>query len=152
MTLHEPILTVLSMGIPGTNLSAIWIGTQNISFTKMLLKILATEFWTILMTNNPSLHAIQGQPIKISNLTHSVLNKVLIDKLILVQVMGWCCQAPSHDLNQCWHSPIMSYSITRSQWVKIYIAKLKKNTTSIVSVWHFPILVTYKATLNDTKS
>ena len=35
----------------------------------------------------------------------------------LVYVMSWCCQAPSHYLNQCWPKPIMPCGFTRPQWV-----------------------------------
>ena len=34
------------------------------------------------------------------------------DKPTLVQVMAWCCQAPSHYLSQCW-----PYSVTPPKWV-----------------------------------
>ena len=40
------------------------------------------------------------------------------DKLTLVQVMAWCCQATRHYLNQCWLSSLWPYDITRPQWVK----------------------------------
>ena len=36
----------------------------------------------------------------------------------LVQVMAWCCQAPSHYLSQCWHRSISPYEVTRLQGVK----------------------------------
>ena len=42
------------------------------------------------------------------------------DKSTLVQVMAWCRQAPSHDLNQCWPRSMAGprlYDITRPQWV-----------------------------------
>ena len=35
------------------------------------------------------------------------------DRSILVQVMPWCHQAASHNLNQCWPSSMMPYGITR---------------------------------------
>ena len=40
------------------------------------------------------------------------------DKLTLVQVMAWCCQATSHYLSQCWPSSMSPYGVTRPQWVK----------------------------------
>ena len=40
------------------------------------------------------------------------------DKSILVQVMAWCHQAPSHYLSQCWPSSMSRYGVTRPQWVK----------------------------------
>ena len=39
------------------------------------------------------------------------------DKSTLVQVMAWCHQATSHYLNQCWPRSLMSYGVTRPQWV-----------------------------------
>ena len=41
------------------------------------------------------------------------------DKSTFVQVMAWCRQATSHYLNQCWHSSMSSYGVTRPQWVKL---------------------------------
>ena len=41
------------------------------------------------------------------------------DKSTLVQVMGWCRQATSHYLNQCWHSSMSPYGVTRPQWVQL---------------------------------
>ena len=38
-------------------------------------------------------------------------------KSILVQVMAWCRQAPSHYLSQCWPRSQSTYGITRPQWV-----------------------------------
>ena len=35
----------------------------------------------------------------------------------MVQVIAWCCQAPSHYLSQCWPRSILRYGITRPQWV-----------------------------------
>ena len=34
----------------------------------------------------------------------------------LVQVMAWCCQAPSQYLSQCWPSSMPPYGVTRPQW------------------------------------
>ena len=39
------------------------------------------------------------------------------EKSTLVQLMGWCCQATSHYLNQCWPRSPTPYSVTRPQWV-----------------------------------
>ena len=41
----------------------------------------------------------------------------LNDRLTVVQIMAWCFQAPSHYPNQCWPSSLMTYGITRPQWV-----------------------------------
>ena len=38
-------------------------------------------------------------------------------KSTLVQVMAWCHQATGHYLNQCWPRSLMSYGVTRPQWV-----------------------------------
>ena len=40
------------------------------------------------------------------------------DKLALIQVMAWCCQATNHYLSQSWSRSISPYDITRPQWVK----------------------------------
>ena len=40
---------------------------------------------------------------------------------MLVQVMAWCCQAPSHYLNQYWPKSMMPYDITKLQWVNVKI-------------------------------
>ena len=37
------------------------------------------------------------------------------DKSTSVQVMAWCCQAPSHYMSQCWHSSMSPCGITRPQ-------------------------------------
>ena len=39
------------------------------------------------------------------------------DESTLVQVMAWCLQATSHYLNQCWPRFLLSYGISRPQWV-----------------------------------
>ena len=41
------------------------------------------------------------------------------DKSTLVQVMAWCLQATSHNLNQCWLRSPTPYGVTRPQWVKV---------------------------------
>ena len=38
-------------------------------------------------------------------------------KSTLVQVMAWCCQAPSHYLSQCWPRSLSPYGVIRPQWV-----------------------------------
>ena len=35
--------------------------------------------------------------------------------------MSWCCQATSHQLNQCWSSSMSPYGITSPQWVNAKI-------------------------------
>ena len=42
------------------------------------------------------------------------------DETTLVQVMDWCCQAPSHYMSQCWHSSMPQCGITRPQWLICY--------------------------------
>ena len=42
------------------------------------------------------------------------------DKSTLVQVMGWCHQAISHYLSQCWPRSVSPYDVTRPQWVKVW--------------------------------
>ena len=41
----------------------------------------------------------------------------LYDESILVQVIAWCCQAPSHYLSQCWPRFISPDGVTRPHWV-----------------------------------
>ena len=41
------------------------------------------------------------------------------DKSTLVQVMAWCCQAPSHYLSQCWPRSISPYGVTKPQRVNV---------------------------------
>ena len=43
------------------------------------------------------------------NLTLTMLRIFLDDKWILVHIMAWCQQAPSHYLNQCWPWPPKIY-------------------------------------------
>ena len=40
------------------------------------------------------------------------------DDQSVVQVMAWCRQAKSHDLNQCWPRSLSPYGVTRAQWFK----------------------------------
>ena len=46
------------------------------------------------------------------------ISRKLPSRWTLVQVMAWCRQATSHYLNQCWPCFMMSYGVTRPQWVK----------------------------------
>ena len=39
------------------------------------------------------------------------------DKSVLVQLISWCHQAPSHCPMQCWPRSVSPYGITRPQWV-----------------------------------
>ena len=45
------------------------------------------------------------------------------DESILVHVMAWCRQAPSHYLRQCWPRYLSSYGVTRPQWVLIIVSR-----------------------------
>ena len=42
------------------------------------------------------------------------------EKSTLIQVMTWCRQVTSHYLRQCWLRLMLTYGITRPQWVKIW--------------------------------
>ena len=42
------------------------------------------------------------------------------DQSILVQVMAWCHQAPSHYLSQCWPRSLSPYGVTMPQWVNSF--------------------------------
>ena len=50
------------------------------------------------------------------------------DQSTLVQVMTWCNahKATSHYMNQCWPSSMMSYCVTRPQWVNRTIPNNKE--------------------------
>ena len=51
----------------------------------------------------------------------------ILDKLTLVQVMAWCCQATSHYLSQCWPSFLRFLSphgVTRPQWVNRHLCHI----------------------------
>ena len=41
------------------------------------------------------------------------------DQSTLVQVIAWCRQATSHYLSQCWPRYMLSYDVTRLQWVNL---------------------------------
>ena len=47
--------------------------------------------------------------------------------------MAWCRQATSHYLNQCWHSSMSPYGITRCQWVSLVLCI----TDGLVTWFHF---------------
>ena len=40
------------------------------------------------------------------------------DKSTLIQVMAWCRQATSRYQSQCWPRSLLSYDVTRPEWVK----------------------------------
>ena len=68
------------------------------------------------------------------------------NKSTLVQVMVWCFQATSHDLNQCWPRSPMPYGVTQPQWVKeiFYFAKIPVTFFCIsYHVWETVILGVY---------
>ena len=59
-------------------------------------------------------------------------HKVLTDdKSTLVQVMAWCCQAPSHYLSQCWLSYMSPYW---SKWINPLAAGSRKSDNKPHSV------------------
>ena len=39
----------------------------------------------------------------------------------VIQVMAWCRQASSHYLKQCWPCFMMSFGITRPQWINGFV-------------------------------
>ena len=41
------------------------------------------------------------------------------DKSTSVQVMAWCCKAPSHCRSQSWPRSMSPYGVSRPQWVKL---------------------------------
>ena len=53
------------------------------------------------------------------------------DQSTLVQVMAWCHQATSHYLSQCWPRSLTPYGITRPQWVKLVIFKIKDSSEEL---------------------
>ena len=44
-------------------------------------------------------------------------------KSTLVQVMAWCCQAPSHYLSQCWCRFMSTFGMNKLQWVHSFKQK-----------------------------
>ena len=71
------------------------------------------------------------------------------EKSTLVQVMAWCCQAPSL-MSQCWPRFISPYGVTRPPWVKVMVccffgAKCKKDLTPLLMHWSYIFLaLTYQ--------
>ena len=61
------------------------------------------------------------------------------DKSTLVQVMAWCCLAPSHYLNQCWPRSPTPYGVTRPQWVHINFPTLLLIVWQHIKLSLFPI-------------
>ena len=55
--------------------------------------------------------------LRLTSLVHTY------DTSTLVQVMGWCRQAPSHYLSQCWPRSVLAYGIIRLQWVNTLICE-----------------------------
>ena len=43
------------------------------------------------------------------------------DKSTLGQLMAWCRQATSHNLNQCWPTFLPPFGVTRPQWVNALV-------------------------------
>ena len=60
------------------------------------------------------------------------------DQSTLVQVLGWCHQATSHYLSQCWPRSMASYGVTRGQWVNsLAPGKYGYNFNRIIFKNHF---------------
>ena len=57
-----------------------------------------------------------------------LLQNVANEKSILVQVMAWCRQAPSHYLRQSWLRSMSPYNVTRPQLVNL------SNVTEFMSI------------------
>ena len=62
-------------------------------------------------------------------------NPMMISHWTLVQVMAWCCQATSHHWSQCWPRFLAPQSVTKSQWVKLYVSvcRISRQYTSPAS-------------------
>ena len=56
------------------------------------------------------------------------------DKSTLVQLMGWCRQATSHYLNQCWPRSLPPYVVTRPQWVNTNEWKMLASRGAAVTI------------------
>ena len=54
------------------------------------------------------------------------------DKSILVKVMAWCHQAPSHYLSQFWPTSMSPYDVTGPQWVKLSVKQCIPHTNDII--------------------
>ena len=55
----------------------------------------------------------------------------------LVQVMAWCCQAPSHYLSQRWSSSMSPYGVTRPQWVNTACVTDNDSFTLAIIPWNW---------------
>ena len=80
-----------------------------------------------LILQNSNLNAHCGIALRwmLPNLTN--------EKLTLVQVMAWCCQATSHFLNQCWPSSVWLSGVMWPQWVKASLWAIGANNKSSAS-------------------
>ena len=66
------------------------------------------------------------------------------DNWTLVQVMAWCCHAPSHYLSQCWPRSMSPNGVNRPQWVNTnFTESIHKY---IVQTWHVLLKITMAAT------
>ena len=54
------------------------------------------------------------------------------DKLTLVQVMVWCCGAPSHYPSECWHRSMSPYGVIKPQWFKVLAIPCPKALANLV--------------------
>ena len=70
----------------------------------------------------------------------SMLENIINEKSILVQIMAWCRQAPSHYLNQCWARSMLPYGVTRPQWVNFPCYLPNFSNLASMFVWQFVCL------------
>ena len=71
------------------------------------------------------------------------------DKSTLVQVMGWCLQATSHCMNQCWPRSLPPYGVTRPQWVNdriwfpMWEMEYAEASPVYQGAWYWPLTKTF---------
>ena len=74
------------------------------------------------------------------------------NKSTLVQVMAWCRQATSHNLNQCWPRSPTPYGVTRPQCVKGLDCVWHKSARSVPShylMWWQNMATSCRADVNS---
>ena len=75
-------------------------------------------------------------------------------KSTLVQVMAWCCQAPSHCLSQWWSRSQSPCAVTRPQWVNLYKSWCLHNLSTEMGIllpqiiWYYFLVPWPKYTCN----
>ena len=118
--------------------------SQSINLSEPSVRYAVKSAWSFLVNSSPSgengpLFADDMFKRIFFNVNIWISNKIsleyiprgLIDNMsVLVQIMAWPVQVPSHYLNQCWPSSPMHICSTRGRWVK-------QHTCKSVSTWQY---------------